>query len=299
MRIRPVITVMACCAVSLACSAQAGPTTAQSIEAQLKGPFLMLRGMYAGDHLQFDAQGNLIGSAEVLPFSLSALRVDKVKVKNSKVEIVATREGLAIPRRTKTTSASIDAGNGKLAGSLPAWTLAPQPVSAEPWGNDDGAKIEIVLDPQHPEDMNAALKKVFSVGFDEELTNEAPKYWRSWLRHELDPKAEAEPPAQKQQPGCAGRKLPCPGLKPPELSHAPDPGFSLMARRRKYSGICVLGMIVDRNGVPQEVHIVRALGMGLDEQAVAAVEQYRFSPAMYQGRPVPISINIEVNFRIW
>jgi protein TonB len=39
--------------------------------------------------------------------------------------------------------------------------------------------------------------------------------------------------------------------------------------------------------------------MGLDEKAVEAVRQYKFKPSMYQGKPVPVEITIEVNFHIY
>jgi outer membrane biosynthesis protein TonB len=38
--------------------------------------------------------------------------------------------------------------------------------------------------------------------------------------------------------------------------------------------------------------------MGLDEKAIEAVRQYRFRPAMLDGEtPVPVAINMEINFR--
>lgn len=49
----------------------------------------------------------------------------------------------------------------------------------------------------------------------------------------------------------------------------------------------------------QRVHAVGHLGMGLDEKAVAAVKQYKFKPATLQGRPVPVEVNVEVDFRIY
>lgn len=58
-------------------------------------------------------------------------------------------------------------------------------------------------------------------------------------------------------------------------------------------------MIVDANGNPQQIHVVRSLGMGLDEKAIEAVKQYRFVPAMYKGKPVPVEINIEVRFQVY
>jgi protein TonB len=47
------------------------------------------------------------------------------------------------------------------------------------------------------------------------------------------------------------------------------------------------------------VHIVRALGMGLDEKAMEAVRQYKFKPAQFKGKNVAVEVNIEVNFRIY
>jgi protein TonB len=89
------------------------------------------------------------------------------------------------------------------------------------------------------------------------------------------------------------------GVSAPVLIYDPDPEFSDEARRAKYQGICLVGLIVDAQGNPQQVHVVRPLGMGLDEKAIEAVRQYKFKPAMFKGKAVPVEINIEVNFRIY
>jgi TonB family protein len=80
----------------------------------------------------------------------------------------------------------------------------------------------------------------------------------------------------------------------------PEAEFSDEARRAKYQGVCLVGLIVDAQGNPQNVHIVRALGMGLDEKAMEAVRKYKFKPAMRDGKtPVPVYVNVEVNFRLY
>jgi periplasmic protein TonB len=89
------------------------------------------------------------------------------------------------------------------------------------------------------------------------------------------------------------------GVAAPQLIFAPDPEFSDEARRAKFQGICVVSLIVDPQGNPQRVQVVRHLGMGLDQKAVDAVKQYRFKPATLQGKPVPVEVNIEVTFRIY
>jgi protein TonB len=89
------------------------------------------------------------------------------------------------------------------------------------------------------------------------------------------------------------------GVAAPQLIFAPDPEFSDEARRAKFQGICVVSLVVDAQGKPQRVQVVRHLGMGLDQKAVDAVNQYRFKPATFQGKPVPVEVNIEVTFRIY
>jgi periplasmic protein TonB len=89
------------------------------------------------------------------------------------------------------------------------------------------------------------------------------------------------------------------GVSAPVLIYSVDPEFSDEARRAKYQGVCVVSLIVDAQGNPQNIQIARALGMGLDEKAVEAVRQYKFKPAYFKGKPVPVYINVEVNFRIY
>ena len=79
---------------------------------------------------------------------------------------------------------------------------------------------------------------------------------------------------------------------------APEAEFSAQARDARFGGVVIVGMVVDVDGNPQKLHIVRPLGMGLDEKALEAVCQYKFKPAMLNGKtPVPVRVNVEVNFR--
>jgi bla regulator protein BlaR1 len=87
-------------------------------------------------------------------------------------------------------------------------------------------------------------------------------------------------------------------ISAPQLVYAPDPEFTKKAQRAKYQGVCVISMVVDAQGNPTAVQVVRHLGMGLDKKAVEAVKEYRFKPAMRLGKPVPVAVNIEINFRL-
>jgi TonB family protein len=89
------------------------------------------------------------------------------------------------------------------------------------------------------------------------------------------------------------------GVSPPQAVYAPAPKYTDEARRAKYGGIAVVSLVVDAEGHPQNVQIIRHLKMGLDEAAVEAVKQYKFKPGTVEGKPVPVEVDMEVNFRIY
>jgi len=90
------------------------------------------------------------------------------------------------------------------------------------------------------------------------------------------------------------------GVSAPVVIHSVEAEFSDEARRAKYQGVCLISLIVDAQGNPQNIRIARALGMGLDEKAIEAIRQYKFKPAMKDGKtPVPVMITIEVDFRLY
>ncbi len=89
------------------------------------------------------------------------------------------------------------------------------------------------------------------------------------------------------------------GVSAPRALDTPDPEYSEEARKAKYQGTCVLWLIVGPDGKPRDIKVARALGMGLDEKAIEAVRMWKFEPAMKDGKPVAVQINVEVNFRLY
>jgi TonB family protein len=90
------------------------------------------------------------------------------------------------------------------------------------------------------------------------------------------------------------------GVSAPVALNSVEAEFSDEARRAKYQGVCLISLIVDAQGNPQNPRVIRTLGMGLDEKALEAVRKYKFKPAMKDGKtPVPVMISVEVNFRLY
>jgi len=84
----------------------------------------------------------------------------------------------------------------------------------------------------------------------------------------------------------------------PVLISKVEPEYSEEARKAKYSGTVLLSVVVDEKGVPQDIHVVRPLGLGLDEKAIEAVQRWRFRPGVRNGKPVRVRATIEVSFRL-
>ena len=87
------------------------------------------------------------------------------------------------------------------------------------------------------------------------------------------------------------------GVSPPSVIFSVEPKFAEEAKQATVAGDVLINLHVDENGNPTHVRVVRGGGNGLDEKAVQAVKQYKFKPAMENGKPVTVEINIEVNFQ--
>jgi periplasmic protein TonB len=89
------------------------------------------------------------------------------------------------------------------------------------------------------------------------------------------------------------------GVGIPVAIYSPEPTFSDEARKQKVQGIVRLMLVVGRDGRPYDIHVRQSLGMGLDEQAIEAVKNWRFRPATLNDKPVDARIEVEVNFRLY
>jgi TonB family protein len=84
----------------------------------------------------------------------------------------------------------------------------------------------------------------------------------------------------------------------PRLVYKSEPQYTKEAREKKIEGTTVLRLTIDNSGLPGAFTIVRGLDDGLDQEAIEAVEQWRFLPATKAGEPVAVEATIEVNWKL-
>lgn len=79
------------------------------------------------------------------------------------------------------------------------------------------------------------------------------------------------------------------------LIHRVEPEYPELAKRARVSGLVILQVIVSESGAVEEVKIVRGHPL-LNDAALRAVRQWRYSPYFLNGEPIPVTATVTVNF---
>jgi TonB family protein len=97
---------------------------------------------------------------------------------------------------------------------------------------------------------------------------------------------------------CSKENAP-PCANAPKPLFTPDPEYSDKARKKKCRGTVLLETVVGTDGVPRDIRVTQPQGCGLNEQAIQALQKWRFEPGTRDGKPVPVSLMIEMDFRLY
>ena len=97
------------------------------------------------------------------------------------------------------------------------------------------------------------------------------------------------------------------GIQPPKPLNHVNASFSDEARKaikkghiKNFEAISLVRVVVGIDGNPQNICVQRPAGLGLDGEAVKAVQKYRFTPASKEdGTPVPVAISVQVDFKLY
>jgi TonB family protein len=104
---------------------------------------------------------------------------------------------------------------------------------------------------------------------------------------------------QVTRPGARTQQLDGgPATTPVEIIAKPNPVYTEEARQLKLQGEVLLDVMFGANGQLHVNRVVRGLGHGLDEAAVAAASKMRFKPALRSGQPVDSTAIVHVVFQL-
>src|SRR5262245_35991361 len=89
-----------------------------------------------------------------------------------------------------------------------------------------------------------------------------------------------------------------PGVSTPTVLKRVEPQYTPESRALGIVGTVVLQAVVQADGTAKIVKVVKPLNLDLTESAIQAIEQWKFRPGMRDGKEVPVSVNVEVNFNL-
>lgn len=258
--------------VVLATSCSFAQSTQAGVEARLLHKPLYLRGQWRDDKLKFEQFGQLLTTAAPFSFTLSGIEITKVQLKPDRLLLTGRRVGLIFKGMT------------------------PKRVTLMINGDDEVIHLELAA-PQAG-DYVTALDRIFTEDLVD-LIPRMPLQWQNYATKNLVPNAAPASPATEQPKSEPPVRRVGGGIVPPRLITGKEPEFNDYARGQKLNGTCLIYLQVGADAKVSHTAIVRPIGLGLDEAALIAVQSYKFAPAMENGKPIAVELNVEVKFEIY
>jgi len=249
-----------------------------------------------------------------LAFEDPSSAFDRVRItpKKKVVKITIDREMVVKPKKNK--EAREDKERGKKfwrlkTGAAPAASQAqvpPEPaelseaeqlkasIAATPEGERpvDAKSVTTTTSPAHATRvLRDALEQIFAQGLDERMMAAMPDFWKLYYQAVAD-KVDYRPkdPAILRQNTVDKKAV---------LLTNFEPDSNEFAQVNGVAGMALYHTVVGPNGQAGEIAVGRPIGFGLDENAVAAIRKAKFEPAVKDGKPVPVLLDLIVQFRIF
>jgi hypothetical protein len=260
-----------------------------------------------------------------LPYEDPTKAVDRVKITPKKkfVRITIDREQVITPKKKKekvrdknariSPAAAVNPAEAGQQAALEPDTDAPETADAnqtkaEPAGTDQAkgetvsapndepaaapGSVTTTTSPAHAAKvLQEALDKIFSDGLDEQMMAAMPDFWKLYYQAAAahTDYRPADPNVLHQ--GQVDQKA--------KLITSFQPESNDFAQNAGVAGMSLYHAVIGADGKPEQIAVARPIGFGLDESAVAAISKATFQPAIKDGKPVPVLLDLVVEFRIY
>jgi TonB family protein len=284
--------------------------TEDELRQQFAGKTFFLRGGYFDNDLRFDQRGQYTGRSAKASYTLNLIEIDKVHLGGRKVELEGIRYGLhflsatpsddpiqasdkvRITPKKKIVKISIDRANvtaSKKTKSKSDAKSGTPPAKSPPAVNPEFSTS--VTKDQADQRLETALDRVFSRGMDERMIASLPDFWQLYYKAAAK-KSNYRPsdPSILRQSDVDQKARLLTNFEPPSNDLAQNAGVAGVAQYR---------VVIAPDGKPAEIAVGRPIGFGLDENAVNSIRKALFQPAMKDGKPVPVVVDLVVQFRIF
>jgi Gram-negative bacterial TonB protein C-terminal len=257
-----------------------------------------------------------------LPYEDPAKAVDRMNItpKKKPLKITVDRELVIKPKQKKEKEKGKPAATP--AKSAPAAAAPPNAVAAAPAAQPSAAETEpsqecaakeaqaeiaaapaqerpadprsvtTTISPAHATGvLRDALDRIFAEGLDPRMMAAMPDFWKLYYQA-VDQKADYRP----GDPGVLRQSM---VDQKARLITKFEPASNQFAQDYGVAGMSLYHVVIGADGKPGEIAVARPIGFGLDESAVDSIRKAQFQPAMKDGKPVPVMLDLVVQFRIY
>jgi TonB family protein len=236
---------------------------------------------------------------------------DRVRITPRKKHLKITIDREMVVKAKKGKSAPADRGKGGIFRHSRLSVAPVAPAAQEPAEMSvvDQLKTSIAATPEaeRPADpkslttttspahatrvLKGALDQIFAQGLDERMMAAMPDFWRLYYQAVTE-KTDYQP----KDPSILRQNM---VDQKARLLTTFEPLSNEFAQANGVVGMALYHTVVGPNGEASEIAVGRPIGFGLDENAVAAIRKAKFEPAIKDGKPVSVLLDLVVQFRIF
>jgi TonB family protein len=289
--------------------------TENDLRQQLLGKMLYLRGGYLENTLAFDQAGHLTSNSPRGSYTLCLVQIDQVRFTRHKVELFGVRYGIhflgatpyedpahafdtvnilpkkkqlhitiarepvVVPRSKKHHPTKESSATFVSQGSAAAGPPQPAPAGTAPSQAISNQVLE------------NTLHQVFAQRLDQQFIATMPEFWQLYYKG-IESKKDVLSAGN-------GVYLEAEVDRKARLLARVEPPSNDYAQAKGVVGLALYRVILDADGRPRQIAVSRPIGFGLDENAVDAIRKASFQPAIKDGKPVPVLLDVLVQFRIY
>ncbi|HXF12475.1 MAG TPA: energy transducer TonB [Terriglobales bacterium] len=238
---------------------------------------VFIRGFYIEDQVAFNGKGDVVGQATPGAWTLSLMKIKKIKVGKDELRFEGLRGFSVFNHKT-----------GKFEDAF--------------YKNPEKVRIAVAVDAASLSAAN--LEELVNRVLPMKLTaGDVPEYWRDFFLGKATLEPSVGPgeivPGELSEGSPIYRAGQAGDVAPPKVVRKSEPAYTDEARSFKLQGTIQVRLIVNKDGSPENIQIVKPLGLGLDDEAVRAIQKWRFKPGSLKGVPVATLIDVEVDFRLY
>jgi TonB family protein len=244
----------------------------KQLEKEMKGRVLTLRRVLADSRLRFDSAGALAAGGRAGHWSTDgSVEIRKIRYKNNRLTVDGNRVVLRYDPKKKEFDFIRDSRKIVLDFDIPPSAHG------------------------RPVDLLSPMKKVFLFS-GETFPENLPAYWKPWVECLVKRIKDCDPSQDIKQALDPSILKVGGSVSAPKIKSRVEPRYTQLARDAKLTGLVKFFAVISKAGRIENMRIIQPLGLGLDEAAAEALNQWTFEPARSLGQSVSVSTQIEVKF---